>query len=198
MILPGKTDNPRRFENGEEQMPENESMEATPEEQEDYDLLSIRGRKMIFGPAKDDILAMLGSSETPAKGMGQAASMIIKSLIQSAKQSGREISPDAALEAALDVVEDLNDLAKANDVFSYDSPKDEEQELADSVLWGVKYYGDGMVNSGELTPEIQDAANQEVQRAMAEEQPKQTPIAAGVGQAMGPPGGMINNAMGGM
>lgn len=201
MKLENTTENPRRFEAGEEVIDESaESEQATPQEQEDYDLLSVRGRKIIFGEGRESILEMLGSSETPAKGIGEVAAMIMKSLVSSAEQSGREISPDAAIEAGGDIVLDLNDLAKANGVFQYDSEEDETSELADAVLWGVKFYGDGMIQSGELTPEMQQIAQQEVDRAIAEEQaagPQKTPIAAGVGQAMAPPGGLVGDAMGG-
>lgn len=198
MQLEGRTEDPRRFEDGAE-VADDESEQATPEEQEDYDLLTVRARKIIYGQGKENILQMLGSSETPAQGMGQVGAMIMKSLIQSAKKSGREISPDAAFEASADIALDLNDLAKANGVFQYDSPEDEESEVADAILWGVKFYGDGMVRDGEITPELQQAAQQEVDRQIQEEQargPKKTPIAEGVGQAMG---GLVGGAMpGGM
>ena len=124
----------------------------------DYDLLVIRARKMMFGSGRANILKMLGSSETPAQGLGQVGSMLIKSLRESAKQGGRDISDEVAINAAAEIGKDLSDLAKSAGVYKYDSDKDELSELQDAMLWGVKYYGDGMIQSGEITPEMQAQA----------------------------------------
>ena len=142
---------------------------------------------------------MLGTSESPAKAMGKVGAMLIKSLTMSAKEKGRQIAPDAAIAAGTEIVDDLNELAKANGVFKYDSPEDEQQELSDSLLWGVKFYGDGMLANGEITPEFQKMAQQQVQEGLAEEGVSQpTPIAAGVNQAMeqSTQTGLVSGAMG--
>lgn len=135
---------------------------ATEEEQMDYDLLVIRARKMMFGDGREDILTMLGSSETPAQGIGKVGSMLVKSLRQSAKQGGRDITDEVAINAAAEIGKDLSDLAKSAGVYKYDSDKDELEELEDAMLWGVKYYGDGMIANGEITPEMQAQAAQVV------------------------------------
>ena len=101
---------------------------------------------------------MLGSSERPSQGLGKVAAMLIKSLRQSAKQSSREISDEVALNAGAEIIEDLSDLAKSAGVYTYESEEDEKSELEDSMLWGVKFYGDGMIQSGEITPEMQAQA----------------------------------------
>lgn len=174
---------------------------ATPEEQADYELLAVRGRKLVFGDGQDQILELMGSSETPAQGLGKAASMIMKSLVESAKESGREIDGGVVINAGAEIVQDLNDLAKAKGVYQYDTPEDEEQEVTDAMMWGVKYYGDGMIQAGEISPEMQGLAQTEVQQGLEEEGvPTQTPIAEGVGQAMAPqqPPGLVAGQMGGM
>lgn len=196
---PNSTENPRGFGGTPDPEPEtdDEGNElATEEEQLDYDLLTVRARKMMFGKGKEKILKMLGTSESPAHGIGKVGSMLIKSLMESSKQAGREIGGDVAINAAAEIVNDLNDLGKANNIFKYDSPEDEEKELADAMLYGVKFYGDGMLAAGEITPEMQKIAKQEVEEGLRSEGaggPKQTPIAAGVGQAMQP--GVIDGAM---
>ncbi len=191
--IPNATENPRGFGGRPDPEPvtnaDGDEL-ATDSEQMDYDLLTIRAKKMIFGKGREKILKMLGTSETPAKGLGQVAAMLIKSLMQSGKQKGREMAANAALEAGTEIIEDLNDLAKANNVFTYDSPEDEQKELDDAMLYGVKAFGDGMIQGGEITPEMQAMAQKEVDEGLAEEgAPKQTPIAAAVGQAVQPPGG---------
>jgi hypothetical protein len=195
----GGTPDPEPVTNAEGEIP------ATEEEQLDYDLLTVRARKMIFGPGKEKILKMLGTSQSPAQGIGKAGSMIIKSLMDSSKEQGREIDPEVALNAAPEVIDDLNELAKVNKVFQYDSPEDEQKELQDAMLWGTKYYGDGMVANGEITPDMKNLAKRQVQEGIAGEQnkgPKKKPIAAGVGQAMAapaqaPPTGLVGANMGG-
>jgi len=199
------TENPRSFGDTPDPVSEEEMERATPEEQQDYDLLTIRARKMMFGKGKDKILQLLGTSESPAKGIGKAGSMLMKSLIQSSKQQGRDISPEAAVNASVSIAEDLNDLAKANGVFQYDSPEEEEKELSNGVMWGVKLFGDGMIADGELTPEISDLAKKQVQQGIAEEEaqsggmPKKTKVAEAVSEGMSnQPAGLVNSKMSGV
>lgn len=197
--LEGTTQDPRSFGGAPDPVSDEEREQASPEEQEDYELLVVRSRKMMFGKGKEKILTLLGSSESPAKGIGKAGAMLIKSLIQSSKEQGRVISPEAAVNAAASVAEDLNELAKANGVFTYDSPEDEEKELKEGVLWGVKLYGDGMIESGELSQEISKLAQEQVKGKIAEELaqgPQKTKVAQAVGEAVNPkPQGLIGGAM---
>lgn len=171
----------------------------TKQEQMDYDLIVVRAQKMIFGDGKDNILKMLGTSQTPAEGLGKVAAMIIGSLTKSAKQSGRDLSPDAALSAGSEVVQDLSDLAKANGVYQYKDDQEEVSQLQDAMLYGVKAYGDGMVANGDITPEMQQVAKKQVQEGLAQEQSGNPgggmqPVAQGVQAAMQPQG-MVAGAM---
>jgi len=196
--LQGETVNPRGF--GGKEDPDQGAEKASPEEQQDYEMLTIRARKMMFGDGKDQILKMMGSSESPAKGIGQAASMLVKSLISSSKEQGREIGPDAAINAGSYIASELNDLGKSNGIFQYDSPQDEEKELKDAVLWGVKLYGDGMIEGGELTSEMTDLAKKTVVESINEEAkngklPKKNEMAQAVGDAVQQPQGIISGAM---
>jgi len=152
-----KLEDPRPFGGEEEQATPEDSFNtdegepATEEEQTNYDLLVIRARKMMFGDSREKILTMLGASEKPSKGIG-------KVLRQSAKENGRDITDEVAVNAGSEIGEDLSDLAKSAGVFKYDSEEDEISELQDAMLYGVKAYGDGMIQSGEITPEIQAQA----------------------------------------
>ena len=199
-LMQGATANPRGF--GGNQTPEEmqaESTEPTPEEQEQYDLMVIRARKMIFGDAKEDLLEMMGASQSPAQGMGEAAALLVKMMTDAMKNEDGPVDPEVAINAGTEIIEDLNDLGKNNGIFEYDSDEDEDQELADAVLWGVKKYGDGMIQSGEITPEMQQMGQQVMQQGMDEEmasvqQARATPKKTGVAEAVG---GVINGAMGG-
>ena len=210
--FPDTTENPRGFggtPDPEEPANADGSVNATEEEQMQHDLLATRARKMIFGPAKEDILTMLGASEAPSKAMGEAGAMIMKSLWTAAKEGGMEIPSDVVIEAGTEVVDDLNELGKSAGVFKYDDKKSEDSELEQAMLWGVKYYGDGLVTGGEISPEMMQEAQQLTAEGIEEEggpkAPQQTPIAAGVGQAMQqgapqgapppPSGGLVAGAM---
>ncbi len=193
------TNNTRGFGGRPDPDGADEDIKATPEEQQDYEMLVIRGRKIIFGENKEQVLEMMGSSETPAKGLGQAAAMIIKSLTSAAKEAGRDIGPDAAINAGTIIVSELNELAIKNNVFQYESQEDEDSEIKDGVLWGVKLYGDGMVQQGELTPEITEEAKNLVKNGIAEDsgkKPQKNKMASAVGEAVNPPPpGLISGAM---
>ena len=195
------TENPRAFGDRPEIEPESNvdeegNTQASEDEQMDNDFIVVRARKMMFGAGRENILKQLGSSPTPAEGIGKVASMMVRALVQSAKEGGRNVSEDAAINAGHEIGEDLNDLAKSNGVFEYDSEEDEMAELQDASLWGVKYYGDEMIANNEITPEMQQQAQKTMADGVANEGGgmKKNPVAEGVEKAV-KPGGMINNAM---
>lgn len=192
--FPDETENARGFGGTADPEPEtNEdgSVNATEEEQMQYDLLTVRARKMIFGDAKENVLEMLGSSESPAQGMGHAGAMILKSLIDAAASKGMEIGADVGTEAGTEVVDDLNELGKSAGVFQYDDEESEAKEVEEALLWGVKYYGEAMQGEGKITPEMQKSAQALTVEGLAEEQgpqKKANPIGDAVSQATQPQG----------
>jgi hypothetical protein len=196
------TENARGFGGTPDPEPEtNEdgSVNATEEEQMQFDLLTVRARKMIFGPKKNDVLKMLGSGESPAKAMGQAGALILKGLIDAAANKGMEINQDVGTEAGAEVVEDLNELGKSAGVFKYDDEESEIKEVSDALLWGVKFYGEAMMSGDKLTPELQKQAQVLTVEGLAEEGPQKKPnaIADGVSQAMKPQQGLVGGSMAG-
>ena len=168
-LEPGRNYNDEGKAAPEAEVNENGEEVPTEEEQFDYDMLTIRAQKIMFGKGKDKILTQLGTAQVPAKGLGKVASMIIKSLMDSAKQAGKDIDPNTALHAGAEVIEDLSALAKANGVYEYDSEEEELKQMNDSLLWAVKFYGDGMIKAGEITPEMQQMAKEQVQQGLQEE-----------------------------
>ena len=194
--FPDETENPRGFGGTPDPEPEaNEdgSINATEEEQMQYEMLAVRSRKMIFGPAKENVLKMLGASESPAKGMGEAGAMILKSLIDAAATKGTEISVEVGTEAGTEVIDDLNELGKSAGIFEYDDKESEVKEMQDALLWGVKFYGEAM----NVSPEMKKQAQALTVEGLASEQPqtkkKSDPIAEGVSQAMKPQGLVSGN-----
>jgi hypothetical protein len=204
--FPDETGESRGFGDRQDPAPEpNEdgSIDATEEEQMQYDLLTVRARKMIFGPSKEKVLTMLGSSESPAKAIGQAGAMILKGLVDAAEAKGMAINSDVVSEAGSEVADDLNELGKSAGVFQFEDQAEEDAQMEEAMLWGAKFYGDGTQASNQLTPELQKTAEQLTVEGLAGDdgsggQTKQTPIAAGVSQAMAPPpqsGGLVSGNM---
>jgi hypothetical protein len=189
----GDTPDPQANEDG--------AVNATDEEQMQYDLLTVRARKMIFGKSKDKVLEMLGSSESPAKAIGQAGAMILKGLVDAAETKGMALNSDVVSEAGSEVADDLNELGKSAGVFQYTDQEEENAQMEEALLWGAKFYGDGTQTAKQLTPELQKTAQQLTVEGLAEEPLKagpaqKTPIAEGVGQAMAPQaGGLIAGNM---
>jgi hypothetical protein len=195
------TENPRGFggtSTPEPETNEDGSINATEDEQMQYEMLAVRARKIIYGKKKEKVLELLGVGESPAESMGRTGAMLLKGLVDAAAGRGVDINSDVGLEAGADIVEDLNELGKSAGVFKYDDEESEVKEVSDALLWGVKFYGEGM----KLTPELQKEAQVLTVEGLAEEQgqspqKKPNPIADGVSQAMAPQQGLVGGSMAG-
>jgi hypothetical protein len=199
------TEKPRGFGGTPDPEPEtNEdgSVNASEEEQMQYDLLTVRARKMIFGRKKNEVLKLLGAADSPAESMGRTGALLLKGLIDAAASKGMKINSDVGTEAGAEIVEDLNELGKSAGVFTYDDKESEVKEVEDALLWGVKFYGEAMQSGKQLTPELQKEAQVLTVEGLAEEQgqsPQKKPnaIADGVSQAMAPQQGLVGGSMAG-
>jgi hypothetical protein len=163
---------------------EDGSVNATEEEQLQYDMIVSRAIKMIHGKGQDNILKTLGSSETPSQGIGQVTAQLITALSQSAKEGGMKISDDVLQNAGMEIIEELSELAENKGVYQYDSPEEEKQELADSALWAMRHYEQQRLQSGEVGPEEQDRMKADIQKEMASEQGESAPEGIVSGQVM--------------
>jgi len=168
-----KTDKGRAFgktPEPEEEINENGERPASEDEQLEYDMILARAEKYIFGKGKEQVLKLLGSGETPAQSIGQAAAMVIRLIGQAAKGSGKELRPAAMQEAGMDLVEDLSELGKVAGVFQFADEAEEQEQLEQAVFYGMKYYGEAMQKAGEITPEMQQQAQSQMDQGLAAEQ----------------------------
>lgn len=174
--------------------------EATPEEQETYDMIVARALTFMHGDGQKNILKMLGSGETPAKGLGLVTANIAQMMNQSATEGGREVTPETLLNASAEIMEELNDMAQAAGIFKYDNEQEATEQIEDAMGLAMKYYGDMDLQAGKITPELQEEAQMEVRKGVEREQAQMKPVDAGVKQALGnnKKPGMIQSAMGGM
>ena len=159
----------------EEPTNEDGSVNATEEEQTQYDLIVARAIKMIHGKGMDNILKTLGSAETPAQGIGQVTAQIVTTLKQSAKEGGMQISDDVLQNAGMEIIEELSELAENKGVYQYDSPEEEESEMADAALYAIRNYEQQRMKSGEVGPEEQDKMKADIQKEIANEQGESEP-----------------------
>ena len=142
-------------------------IEATPEEQADYDLVVARAYKFIYGEGKDQTLKTLSSGENPADGIGRATAMILRAIKVSADQSGKKIEGDILFHAAAELAEDLSEFGKTAKVFEFRDEDEDVQQTQESLFYAMKYYGEEAMANGEID---QEEAQRAVQQGIQQEQ----------------------------
>ena len=145
----------------------NAEIEASPEEQADYELVVARAYKFIYGAGKDQTLKMLSAGESPAAGIGRATAMILRAIKTSAEQSGKKIEGDILFHAGAELVEDLSEFGKTAKVFEFRDEAEDEQQTQEALFYAMKYYGEEAMANGEVD---QEAAQQAVQQGIQQEQ----------------------------
>lgn len=212
LVTSGRTEDPRGF--GEDAAPGEEQDSATgssplagpdqpasDEEQAMYNLVVSRAIKFMYGQGKNQVLKVMGAAETPAKGVAQAAVMIIRRMVDSAQQQNQQISEDVLYNAGVEIVENLMNLGVHFGVFQFKDDKEAAQQQDEALGWALNYYGNDALQRGEID---QQGAMQQFQQGLASEQQQaaMNPVSAGVQQAMrgqGSPaaqgGGIIRQTM---
>jgi len=142
---------------------------ASEEEQENYDMIVSRAIKVIHGEGQDDILKMMGSSETPAEGMGRVTANVIRVVYQSAKQAKRNITPEVLMYAGMEIIQELSEFGQARGIFEYEDEDDEAAQIQDAGLYATQFYGKAEQDAGEISPQMKGQAQQK----MAEEVEKE-------------------------
>lgn len=143
---------------------------ASEEEQQAYDMVVSRGIKIIYGQGKDDILKLMGASESPGQGMGRVVANIVSVIYNQAKENGKEVPDDVLMHAGFELIQELSEYGTTKGVFEYENDKEEEQEIQDAVMWATKYFGESQQAAGKITPEMKQQAGMQVQKGLEEEQ----------------------------
>jgi hypothetical protein len=97
----------------QEAQPEGEM--ATPEEQQLYNEVVTRAKKLVFDEQKQEvrpaIVKMLKEGDDPVQALGQAAGTVFFRVLQSATKAGIEIPPSVEVAAAEEVFSDVAQIA---------------------------------------------------------------------------------------
>jgi len=155
----------RAFGNTPEVEPETDKdgrVTASQEEQENYDMIVSRAIKIIHGEGQDDILKLMGASESPAEGMGRVTADIIRVIYQSAKEGQRDITPEVLMYAGVEIIQELSEFGQARGVFEYEDTDEEATQIQDAGMYATQFYGKAEQAAGEIPPEMKSQAQQKV------------------------------------
>lgn len=148
---------------------EGEDVQATPEEQADYEQFVLKAIQFIHGPKSSRaVLQHLNQKDTSVpEAVGRTTAFIVKNISNSAKLAKASVSPDVMFEASHEIVEELLGVGSASGIFPIKWPEQDnaplspEQEdlAAQSVSLAAHFYGQEFVKTREaqdLKPQAQD------------------------------------------
>lgn len=170
---------------------------VTPEEQKQYESIITIALNQIYSERGFPIvIKKLGSFvDRPAFGIGHTAAMLLMSVKKGIEQKGGTVPDDVLFSAAQEVVSDLVDIAVGANVID----KETGDKIGEEAFYeGMKAYGQAMQDNGEITPELQDQAKQELAdsgRPLPEQSPQSQSTQQPPQQSPQPPaGGIVNSA----
>lgn len=132
-----------------------EMTNATPEEQEQYNMFVSQAYNLIYDDAMmPQIIEMLKGEGDPIEGLARAASMIISRVRASAIEAGMELSGDVLLHAGTEVLEDLAELSKEAEVKDYTQDPD---ALEGAYFRALDIFRMELQENGELDPQANQA-----------------------------------------
>lgn len=130
----------------------NAESQATPEEQQFYDIFMSKAIQFIHGPKSSrQVLKHLNQTDLSVpEAVGRTAAMIAGNVLSSAQQAKQKVYPEAVLSAGQEIVEELLDLGSRAGVLPIEWPEDGKQELTpeqeelaqQSIAMATKYFGD--------------------------------------------------------
>lgn len=128
---------------------------ATPEEQEQYDMFVAQAYNLIYDEKMmPQVVEMLKGEGDPIEGLARTASMIISRVRASAIEGGMELSGDVLLHAGTEVLEDLAELSKEAGVKDYTQDPD---ALEAAYFRALDIFRMELQENGELDPQANQA-----------------------------------------
>lgn len=126
-LTPPRSDSPAQQSPAGEPMTDEGEVQASPDEQAQYDTFVDKAYELIYngGKVNPQILKSLEGAGEPVDGLANTTAMVVIRLEDAAEQSGKKLSPDVMLHGGAEVLQDLADLAKQAGVHEYS--KDEIQ-----------------------------------------------------------------------
>lgn len=108
-----------------EATPMGEMQDATPEEQEQYNVFVGNGMKLIYSAKSfPKVLEMLQTGGDPKMALAQTAVAVMSRLVQSAEQSGQKPSGDVLLHGGTELFEELADLSTKAGIYDFANDPD--------------------------------------------------------------------------
>lgn len=152
---------------------------VSPEEQAQYNNIVVNAMSMMYSnPDMAGMIAQRLKSDAEnfgiANAIGQQTANIMLSVVRAMKKTGEEPDPDVVQNAGMEILAEVFEIAERTGQV----PRGQEDKIKqDAVYEGTRYYGDKMLKSGEITPEMQQQARQAVEQdvARSQQQPQQAP-----------------------
>lgn len=146
----GEEEEPEPMEGDDEAQPFTQQ-QATPEEQEAYDMFVAQAYNLIYDEkVLPQIVGMLEGEGDPVEGLARAAAMVISRVKGSAEEAGVELSGDVLLHAGTEVLEDLAELSKESGVKDYTQDPD---SLEAAYFRALDIFRVELQEAGKLDPE---------------------------------------------
>ncbi|GAA4108928.1 hypothetical protein ACFFTN_01515 [Aminobacter aganoensis] len=125
-----------------------ESVQASPEEQADYERFIGRAFELIYNQQMlPQVLGLLQGEGDPKEGLARAATMIIGRVAGAAQQAGTKLSGDVLLHAGTAVFEDLANLASEAGIHDFGEDRD---GLEGAYFKALDLYREMLQQSGQL------------------------------------------------
>jgi len=180
---PGETENNEGdlVDNSNSEYSESMGEQASPEEQAQYNDIVVGAMHMLYNDintVKD--IARKIQSESQSKGLanaiGQQTATILLSVVRGLKQKNVQIDPDVVTHAGVEVLSEVGEIV----VNAGGLPNDQyDKVMQEAGYEATRFYGDQELKAGEITPEMQQQAQQAVAQAKqqggAQGQPPQPP-----------------------
>lgn len=136
--------------------------DATPEEQEQYDVFVGNGLKLIYSANSfPKIVDMLATGGDPKMALAQTAVTVMSRLMQSAEQAGQKPSGDVVLHGGAEIFEELADLATKAEIYDFASDPD---AMEGALFQAMDMFREVLGQQGMLD---QDAARRDMEQLEA-------------------------------
>lgn len=142
---------------------------VSPQEQAQYNDVVSGGMSILYSdPNHAATIAKNIANEAKTKGlavaMGQQTALIMLAVVRGLKQKGADPDPDVVQHAGMEILAEIYEICERT---SQIPEGQEEQIKQDAMYEGTRFYGDRMLKSGEITPEMQQQARQAVEADIA-------------------------------
>lgn len=175
---------------------DSEQPNVSPDEQKMYDTVVTGALNQVYSdsgfPAV--IQKLQNFKDRPAYAIGHTAAMILMTVKNSATKGGKTIPDDILFAAGQEVVGDITKIAQGVGIIT----PEQAQTIGEPAFYeGMKVWGQSMQDKGEITPEMQQQAKDDLAASghpLPEGGAQQATAQAAPTAPPAPAGGIINGA----